>query len=416
MALLGGFGGASKKKGASGKDRGSREMLDRRPLKSLVLQPPHYVIDRKYLHEAFVEKEIRFAGIVGHIPITLDTTNRTDILRIIDKAKSEGRLPWTTSYQHDAIFTICSRDVKITSRDEEVLKLRLPITEISSMCYIRDDDTDIMGMLYGNPDDIGRDSSQAWGKFAFFYCDSRRTAEEICALCRTVCDIVYEESRTRDVLEDLDNAIDPHENSSFSSYRTSDPVSTTRAAGAGFISQSHFGDTSTISHQMATPERMRSESESSHVTDSDRLQQENVIEYTNSLTLNFTNTEIKNIAETLGSYLKQGARMPVQMFCETMMSIFGESRKKLLADLEPFVPAADEMQFKAFLDRHGLGGHRTVSSSSSRHFRRTLSNTSNFSDIVQMDEFDRTLHDISAKIEKLEMSVEKGKPHRLRKS
>ncbi|RXM94059.1 Cerebral cavernous malformations 2 protein-like [Acipenser ruthenus] len=88
-----------------------RNSLYRRPLHSVPLYPPDYLIDPERLLHDYVEKEV----------------------------KKLKELPLKTTPEQDSILSLSARCLLLTWRDNEELILRIPTHEIAAASYLQDD-------------------------------------------------------------------------------------------------------------------------------------------------------------------------------------------------------------------------------------------------------------------------------------
>ncbi|KAL5016845.1 hypothetical protein ScPMuIL_006434 [Solemya velum] len=168
-----------KKKGAFGGmklSRNSHYDPPRRKLKSYPLNPPKYAIELEYL-DMGVEYEVKFAGVIENFPLDVDITNRTDVLCVIDKSKRQKRFPHYVTSDHDSIFGLSMENITISRREHETTLLKIQITEIAAICYIREEGLHILSIKYGSPESCD---------LAVVYCESQELAEGICAFFQVV--------------------------------------------------------------------------------------------------------------------------------------------------------------------------------------------------------------------------------------
>ncbi|NXP43023.1 CCM2 protein, partial [Leiothrix lutea] len=81
----------------------------------------------------------QYLGQLTSIPGYLNPSSRTEILHLIDNAKRAHQLPGQLSPEHDAVISLSAYNIKLVWRDGEDLILRVPIHDIASVSYIRDD-------------------------------------------------------------------------------------------------------------------------------------------------------------------------------------------------------------------------------------------------------------------------------------
>ncbi|MGH0163695.1 UNVERIFIED_CONTAM: hypothetical protein FKN15_045978 [Acipenser sinensis] len=80
----------------------------RRPLHSVPLYPPDYLIDPERLLHDYVEKEVKFLGHLTWVSCSLNPSSRDELLQLLDTARvGDSRLTDMT-YSYDADFSCCS--------------------------------------------------------------------------------------------------------------------------------------------------------------------------------------------------------------------------------------------------------------------------------------------------------------------
>uniref|UniRef100_A0A8C6AER0 CCM2 like scaffold protein n=1 Tax=Marmota marmota marmota TaxID=9994 RepID=A0A8C6AER0_MARMA len=87
-----------------------RTSVSRRPLHSMPLYPPDYLIDPQILLCDYLEKEVKVS-----------------------------ELPLKTTAEQDSILSLSARCLLLTWRDNEELILRIPTHEIAAASYLQDD-------------------------------------------------------------------------------------------------------------------------------------------------------------------------------------------------------------------------------------------------------------------------------------
>ncbi|XP_063152931.1 cerebral cavernous malformations 2 protein-like [Candoia aspera] len=111
----------------------------RRPLHSVPLYPPGYLIDPQILLQDYVEKEVKFLGHLTWVNTSLNPSSRDELLQLLDTARQLKELPLKTSSEQDSILSLSARCLLLTWRDNEELILRIPTHEIAAASYLRDD-------------------------------------------------------------------------------------------------------------------------------------------------------------------------------------------------------------------------------------------------------------------------------------
>ncbi|XP_043081471.1 cerebral cavernous malformations 2 protein-like [Puntigrus tetrazona] len=117
-------------------DKGS---VYRRPLHTVPLYPPDYLIHPERLIYDYVEKEVKFLGHLTWVSCSLNPSSRDELLQLLDTARKLRVLPLKTSVEQDCILSLSARCLLLTWRDNEKLLLRIPTHEIAAASYLRDD-------------------------------------------------------------------------------------------------------------------------------------------------------------------------------------------------------------------------------------------------------------------------------------
>ncbi|XP_074964877.1 cerebral cavernous malformations 2 protein-like isoform X2 [Phalacrocorax aristotelis] len=115
-----------------------RSSVYRRPLHSVPLYPPDYLIDPQILLHDYVEKEVKFLGHLTWVSASLNPSSRDEVLQLLDTARLK-ELPLQTTPEQDSILSLSARCLLLTWRDNEELILRIPTHEIAAASYLRDD-------------------------------------------------------------------------------------------------------------------------------------------------------------------------------------------------------------------------------------------------------------------------------------
>uniref|UniRef100_A0A3B5MC54 Cerebral cavernous malformations 2 harmonin-homology domain-containing protein n=1 Tax=Xiphophorus couchianus TaxID=32473 RepID=A0A3B5MC54_9TELE len=116
-------------------DRGS---VYRRPLHTVPLYPPDYLIHPEQLIFDYVEKEVKFLGHLTWVSVSLNPSSRDELLQLLDTARLKV-LPLKTSVDQDCILSLSARCLLLTWRNNEKLLMRIPTHEIAAASYLRDD-------------------------------------------------------------------------------------------------------------------------------------------------------------------------------------------------------------------------------------------------------------------------------------
>ncbi|XP_029469215.1 cerebral cavernous malformations 2 protein-like isoform X2 [Rhinatrema bivittatum] len=137
----------------------SRNSTYRRPLHSVPVYPPDYLIDPQVLLHDYVEKEVKFLGHLTWVISSLNPSSRDEMLQLLDTARQLKALPLKTTLEQDSILSLSARCLLLTWRDNEELILRIPTHEIAAASYLRDDALHLLVLKTG----LGVDPVQAGG-------------------------------------------------------------------------------------------------------------------------------------------------------------------------------------------------------------------------------------------------------------
>ncbi|NXW10836.1 CCM2 protein, partial [Fregetta grallaria] len=428
-------------KGEKGRDKKAQEKVtERRPLHTVVVSLPDRVEPDVLLND-YIEKEVKYLGQLTSIPGYLNPSSRTEILHLIDNAKRAHQLPGQLTQEHDAVISLSAYNIKLVWRDGEDLILRVPIHDIASVSYIRDDSSHLVvlktGRLWpawpgcslhtaaprGVPTIGSRRERPPWyllPSTSPSLLPPQVTAEELCSLLSQVFQIVYTES-TIDFLDRaiFDGASTPTRHMSLHSDDSSTKVDVkesyeTEASTFSFPETLDAGDNSPSSFSTQQSPHIKTVSESELSTTATELLQD----YMMTLRTKLSSQEIQQFAMLLHEY-RNGAS--IHEFCINLKQLYGDSRKFLLLGLRPFIPEKDSQHFENFLETIGVKDGRGIITDSFGRYRRTLSTTSNSttngngaagssddqSVPSEEDEWDRMISHISNDIEALGCSMDR---------
>ncbi|KAI8786992.1 cerebral cavernous malformations protein 2 [Biomphalaria glabrata] len=301
-------------------------------------------------------KPVQYAGEIEGVSPHLDITNRTDVLRIIDKGKKQGFIPAHVTGERVAILSLSIFNIKISKYNAtEDLLLRIPMHEIAATCYIKDDKEHILAIKFGTPESC---------KLAVLYCDSKPIAEEICSLVGQCFNLVYTEALFRLLDRPLSSA-EQH-----AQHPGSD------GSGSG-----------TIENVPVPPSPFtrgpRSESGNSKASDTG-TGKELLEDYMNKLKAKLDADELRKFLQLLNDWKKDNNFI---VFCDKFLALLGSDRKQLLSELVPFIPDHNYQYFEEFLlknDIQQLDASSTLSSSGNNlHYptRRSFSGVSTASSV-----------------------------------
>ncbi|XP_062361646.1 cerebral cavernous malformations 2 protein isoform X3 [Cinclus cinclus] len=417
------------------------------------------------------KKGKKYLGQLTSIPGYLNPSSRTEILHLIDNAKRAHQLPGQLTPEHDAVISLSAYNIKLVWRDGEDLILRVPIHDIASVSYIRDDSAHLVVLKTAQDPGIspsqslcaegskaltsGSLSESAGGPLescclVVLATESKVGAEELCSLLSQVFQIVYTES-TIDFLDRaiFDGASTPTRHLSLHSgacvlsvpvlsvpaqrcvcplYTKSVPLtfrlpiffppddSSTKVdvkepfeADASTFS---FADTLEAGDTSPSSPHVTTASESELSTTATELLQD----YMMTLRTKLSSQEIQQFAMLLHEY-RNGAS--IHEFCINLKQLYGDSRKFLLLGLRPFIPEKDSQHFENFLETIGVKDGRGIITDSFGRYRRSLgpASASNGTGAAgssdeqsvpsEEDEWDRMISHISSDIEALGCSLDR---------
>ncbi|XP_005062637.1 PREDICTED: cerebral cavernous malformations 2 protein [Ficedula albicollis] len=334
-------------KGEKGRDKKAQEKVaERRPLHTVLLALPERVEPELLLHD-YIEKEVKYLGQLTSIPGYLNPSSRSEILHLIDNAKRAHQLPGQLSPEHDAVISLSAYNIKLVWRDGEDLILRVPIHDIASVSYVRDDSAHLVVLKTAQDPGIspsqslcaegskaltsGSLSESAGGPLeccclVVLATENKVGAEELCSLLSQVFQIVYTES-TIDFLDRaiFDGASTPtrhlslHSDDSSTKVEVKEPFEAD-ASTFSFADTLGSGDTSPSS--LPSPQ-VTTASESELSTTATELLQD----YMMTLRTKLSSQEIQQFAMLLHEY-RNGAS--IHEFCINLKQLYGDSRKFLL--------------------------------------------------------------------------------------
>ncbi|XP_060076835.1 cerebral cavernous malformations protein 2 homolog isoform X2 [Ylistrum balloti] len=347
------------------------------------MSPPDYpTSSADFTQNDYKEFIVRFAGVIHGVPMEVDVTNRTEVLRIIDSGKKQGRIPLQSKFELEVILSVSKSNIKLLkSVDNEVL-LRIPIHEIAAICYIQDDRVHILSIKHGNPDNCD---------LAVMYCANQGQAQGICALVEKCFQMVYIEF----TIQLLERAIDGKSVNSAESTITSSITER-----PSYMSNSQ--DPIYVPNGKDPMPKVRTKSESGKSDTSSRTKLVNV--YMEELPNQFNLEELTTFAGLLKTLNDSSSHMPFPDFCERVFKLYGPQRKNLLGGLCPFIPEKDYRYFADFLKKHDVKEPEdgTLSSRNSfpGNYRRSVSDVS-----TDGSHIDDILDKISTQFQQIDASM-----------
>ncbi|XP_059836652.1 cerebral cavernous malformations 2 protein-like isoform X1 [Hypanus sabinus] len=416
-----------------------RSSVYRRPLHSIPLFPPDYLIDPELLLHDYLEKEVKFLGHLTWVSCSLNPASRAEILQLLDTARQQKQLPLQTTSEQDTILSLSARCLLLTWRDNEELILRIPTHEIAAVSYVRDDALHLLilktglgvaavaasgslerrqttGALLDTQEAVP--SSETYCNLVILAVDSRDSAEEYCALICQVFRIIYGD-QTIDCVDRAGNNYTSTPDRRWLMERSnSRQTAETYGYEADFSCCSSFDgsqDTfdpyccgsysSSCRESQFSQGTVGSESDQSN-TGADLLQ-----DYMTTLRTKLTPQEIQQFALLLREY-RLGAS--VEDYCAELLQLYGEKRKFLLLGMRAFIPDQDASYFEGFLESIGINDGRGILTDSFGRIKRSMSNTSasavrsydSWSVPTESDGFEKMISNITHDIEALGCDVE----------
>ncbi|XP_036899726.1 cerebral cavernous malformations 2 protein-like isoform X2 [Sturnira hondurensis] len=146
----------------AGRRAAGRSSVSHRPLHSMPLYPPDYLIDPQILLCDYLEKEVKFLGHLTWVNSSLNPSSRDELLQLLDTARQLKELPLKTTPEQDSILSLSARCLLLTWRDNEELILRIPTHEIAAASYLQDDALHLLVLKTGlgvDPVPAGVDAS-----------------------------------------------------------------------------------------------------------------------------------------------------------------------------------------------------------------------------------------------------------------
>uniref|UniRef100_A0A8C3MMS6 Uncharacterized protein n=1 Tax=Geospiza parvula TaxID=87175 RepID=A0A8C3MMS6_GEOPR len=379
-----------------------RSSVYRRPLHSVPLYPPDYLIDPQILLHDYVEKEVKFLGHLTWVTSSLNPSSRDEVLQLLDTARVRG-LPLQTTPEQDSILSLSARCLLLTWRDNEELILRIPTHEIAAASYLRDDALHLLILKTGAGVRPGATTwsgggaaagsgGSAGGPRAAGSGGSRAAdaGEESCALICQVFQIIYGDQS----IECVDRA-----GYHYTSTPTRPWLSSRSDNGSHETFEAYYSGTSSPSfhrshHSLAT---------ACSGSDQSGAGLEQLQDYMVTLRNKLSPQEIQQFAILLREY-RLGT--PVQEYCTELLRLYGDRRKFLLLGMRPFIPDQDIGYFETFLESIGIREGGILTDSFGR-IKRSMSNTSasavrsydSWSLRSENESFNRIITDITHDIE-----------------
>nr|XP_015093220.1 cerebral cavernous malformations 2 protein-like [Vicugna pacos] len=400
----------------AGRRAAFRTSVSRRPLHSMPLYPPDYLIDPQILLCDYLEKEVKFLGHLTWVTSSLNPSSRDELLQLLDTARQLKELPLKTTAEQDSILSLSARCLLLTWRDNEELILRIPTHEIAAASYLQDDALHLLvlktGTVGGAWPGAGRGCEgvekrpNAYSRLVLPSSLDQDAAEESCALICQVFQIIYGDQS----IECVDRAgyhyMSTPERPWLCSRSESCRTDGTYAYDADFSCCSSF-NSSQDTFEACYSGTSTPSFHGSHCSGSDHsgLGLEQLQDYMVTLRSKLGPSEIQQFALLLREY-RLG--LPIQDYCNGLLKLYGDRRKFLLLGMRPFIPDQDIGYFEGFLEGVGIREGGILTDSFGR-IKRSMSSTSasavrSYDGAAQRPEaqaFHRLLADITHDIEAL---------------
>ncbi|XP_048406234.1 cerebral cavernous malformations 2 protein-like isoform X1 [Stegostoma tigrinum] len=416
-----------------------RSSVYRRPLHSIPLFPPDYLIDPEILLHDYLEKEVKFLGHLTWVSCSLNPASRAEVLQLLDTARQQKQLPLQTTAEQDTILSLSARCLLLTWRDNEELILRIPTHEIAAVSYVRDDAIHLLILKTGlgvaavaaggslerrqttgslpDPQETVP-NSETHCNLVILAVDSRDSAEEYCALICQVFRIIYGD-QTIDCVDRtglhytstpdrrwLMERSDSNQSAQTYGYEA-DFSCCSSFDGSQDIYEPYCNGSSSPSFRESQFSQGTAGSESDHSSTGDDLLQD----YMTTLRTKLTAQEIQHFALLLHEY-RTGTS--IEDYCTDLLHLYGEKRKFLLLGMRAFIPDKDTSYFESFLETIGIRDGRGILTDSFGRIKRSMSNTSasavrsydSWSVPSEAEPFERTIPNITHDIEVLGCSAE----------
>ncbi|KAM3725546.1 Cerebral cavernous malformations 2 protein [Dirofilaria immitis] len=256
--------------------------------------------------------QVQYAGLVRDIRGDIDPSGRTDLLKILDRAKIKKQIESfdeTNKFAANAVLQIDLCSITIRSTFENELLLYVPIHLIASVGFIREACEYILPIKVGYSSARNRD----FFDLAVLYCETTDVAETICNVLGQCFSQVYKE-----IASNFETSAAPKKTPTISSVS---PPSNHRPL---FLTESHQDLRISSGHPPCSTTASHSESA--------EIQIDDVIEdYMVILTKCLTTSELSQFA-TLIVRFRNGS-MPIIELAQKSSELYGPNRLHLLTDL-----------------------------------------------------------------------------------
>lgn len=295
-----------------------RSLAPLRPLRTSELTPSGLEIQFNYFktkENHSVEFVAKYLGDVPGVPADIDTTNRTEVLKIVDRGKKQGLIPLHLNSDCEAVLCLLRERVMVKRRDsKEEVRIDLSLNEIAHVCYVAEEGSHFLAFKHGTPDRLN---------LAVLLCESTDVAEAVCKLISWCFHLAY----TAVVIDLIETTIDD-------AIKEDNTSMSTPPEMPDFVSPSPNHPESDISTESSQAELLR--------------------DYMWQLNSKLKPEELKLFSTYLKNWNYSSNKL--KEFCENLYKLYGPERKHLLAGMFPFIPERDCRYFEKFLKNHDVKG------------------------------------------------------------
>ncbi|TMS37298.1 hypothetical protein L596_004259 [Steinernema carpocapsae] len=266
---------------------------------------------------------IKYAGLVPEISSDIDPSGRTDLLKILDKAKLAGHITThetKSDFSEDALFDIYPYHIQIKTLESLEVVLTVPVDMIASVGLVREEALNILSIKIGE-----RNGNRELYDLAVVYCRNVENAEVICRQLEDWFQQVYKEAV---------GSLESRDMSSFK-RRSGSCASPLERDRPQFIT----GSNTDLSIPIPNPTRS-----SPNTSDSGKTA-DLVNEYITMLSACLSHEELRQFAMLMKRW--QEGNMPILEFAQKLMELYGSERKHLLARMRHLLRGANHEDVEA---------------------------------------------------------------------
>uniref|UniRef100_A0A914E8K8 Cerebral cavernous malformations 2 harmonin-homology domain-containing protein n=1 Tax=Acrobeloides nanus TaxID=290746 RepID=A0A914E8K8_9BILA len=271
---------------------------------------------------------VKYAGLVPEIRKDIDPCGRTDLLKILDEAETEGHITIVGSkndFIDDAMLIIDCDGIKMTSIVNKEKLLIVPLHMLASVGFVKEEALNIVALRIGEID-----QNADIYDLALIYTKTSKIAEEICAHLNKCFHYVYHEAIMWDDDDDIKSkygTINSHDSSSISPQH-GDSHSIRSVPGICLT------ETSTESSSKSIPD---------------------VNEYIAMLSASLNTEEQKRLCDLMSRWRKGDIK--ILEFGQKLLELYGPERKHLLARMRHLLRQISREDLEAlnkFLQVNGI--------------------------------------------------------------